>query len=267
MRTGLLLAAALTAACSGTSTAPDGGARDGGGTTDGGTVNRPVVTVTANPPTADVGQLVTFTASITAGTPPYRSCVWRFSAGAGTTSGALAGSTCTGQATYSDPGPKAVSVDVTDNAGRVGTGTLQYDVGADGGAGTGPDLVVKAGTMALVNAPEMNRYPQGSNIQIRFTVRNAGTSSAGASAAEVSLKNLFDNSLTVLGNAPIGSLAGGAEQTVMPTFTISPSQAQGSYTISIRVDANDAVAEENENNTFSDPTNVNFAITSPDGGA
>src|SRR5437762_8056591 len=113
MRNAFTAAAALAAiwtmsACGGSSTPSDAGTRVDGGRDGGATGGQPQVTVTASPPTGNVGETVSFTAAITGGTPPYRACTWHYTAGGADSAGTITGSSCTGSHAYATEGDFSV---------------------------------------------------------------------------------------------------------------------------------------------------------------
>ena len=240
--------AATLPACSGSSTPADAGRRDGG--RDAGVRTPPDIAVTAAPAQGMANQAVAFTATITAGTPPYTSCRWKFDANGQFENGSLNGGTCTGNHTYADNGDYTVVAEVEDNANRIGTRASTYTVGGMT-MGMGVDLQVKPGSFQLVSPPTNNRYQPGGEMRVAFIVRNQLLANAGASVARVLIKPSFGGTESTLGEVNVNAIAAQAEQSANATFTLPQGLAIDSYDISIVADANMQVAEENETNNTS----------------
>jgi hypothetical protein len=240
---------------------PDGGRRDGGA--DGG-ISRPSVTISASPESGAPNVEVTFTAHITGGTPPYLTCAWRYYAGASDSAGVISGNTCTGRYTYTEAGEKVIHVEVNDSASYIGQADFVYSVIPEGGV-SGPDLVIKPNSLALVNPPELNRYVQGASIQVSFVVRNIGLGAAGASSAQVAIRKVGAATETTLGTVSVNALAPGNEQSFNQTWTLPANQEPGVYDLRATADSENAVTEDVEsNNVASLPGAV--SVVTPDGG-
>jgi hypothetical protein len=259
------LTAMMVAAC-GTGGSPDGGRQDGGqrdGGADGG-ISRPSVTMTASPESGSPGVEVNFTANISGGTPPYLLCNWRYYAGASDTAGTISGNTCTGHYTYNDAGGKVVYVEVHDSASYIGSASIQYDVIPEGGV-SGPDLIIKPNSLALVNPPALDRYVQGSNIQVTFAVKNIGLGAAGASTAKVQIRKVGGTTDVTLGTVSVNALAPAAEQSFNQTWTIPANQDPGVYDLRAIADSENAVTEDVENNNLA-ALFGKVSVVTPDGG-
>lgn len=139
-------------------------------------------------------------------------------------------------------------------AGRVADLRLQVfsNTGAPGGQvaelqviGTpapNPDLVVTSTSWTPASPNET------SPIALSATVQNIGNAAAGATTVN------FNIGGTVVGSAAVAALNAGASTNV--SFTASP-RAEGTYSVSTTVDpANTIVEQNNDNNTFTAPTQL-----------
>lgn len=246
MRKILLIIIASLAACGGTSTAPDGGAKRDGGA-DAGLAGDPVVSISASPTQGMINQPVTFTAAVSGGTPPYRTCGWRFSGGAEFEAGALSGASCTGTHTYTmDQDPVVISIEIGDNANHIGRADFAYTVGGTTSA-TGIDYVVR--DIVLTSPPTNNRYTPGDPLRIAFKIRNSGLGAGGASTARVSLRD-FGRTETVLGTVNVPGVAMTSDQLATATFNIPVGQTIGSYDLKVEADVDQQVDELDETNNI-----------------
>lgn len=214
---------------------------------DGG-VPSPVVSISATPATATVGQLVTFTAAISSGTPPYNdTCSWRFLAGDNPITGTVSGSACTGTYTYTQAGDFTVSVEVTDRASRIGQSARTYSV-TGGSTGGQQDLIVRSQSLQTVSPPALNRYPRGAPVEIQFIAKNIGSGDAPATSVRLLLRDPVSRAETTLGTVPIGALTSGAEQAVRQTFTIASAQPPLVYDLVAIIDPARVTADANRAN-------------------
>jgi hypothetical protein len=216
--------------------------------TDGG-LAPPTISISANPATAVTGQAVDFAAQISGGVSPYASCEWRFLAGDNPASGTLASNTCTGRYTYSQAGDFTVSVEVVDNAFRIGRASRTYSVTPSGQPGP-PDLIVRFDSLHTVNPPPQNRYARGAPIDVEFIPKNIGAGDAAATSVRVSLRDPVSRAMTTLADVAIPALAAGAEQTVRRTFTISPTQTALVYDLVAEINPDRSQTEANTSNNL-----------------
>ena len=99
----------------------------------GGGGENPTVNL-GGPTTGVVNQSVTFTATASGGTPPYSySWCWE----ACSLGGTFASGPATNSHTYTTTGPRTLSVQVRDAAGKSGTDTLTITINSTGGGGGG----------------------------------------------------------------------------------------------------------------------------------
>src|SRR4029079_601771 len=104
-----------------------------------------------------------------------------------------------------------------------------------------PDLAVQSVTAPAVASP-------GTNVSITHVVKNlavtAGAAAASTSRLYLSADPVLDvPSDTVLGDAPVGPLAGGAMATVTKTVQIPAGTAPGVYWILAQANVTNAVSE------------------------
>jgi subtilisin family serine protease/subtilase family serine protease len=107
----------------------------------------------------------------------------------------------------------------------------------------GPDLVVSALTAPAIAAP-------GAAIVAGYTVRNQGTSQAGASKLRFywSVNYSIDAADTVLANADIGAIDAAGSASGQVTLTIPSGAATGTYYIIADADGAKTVLESSETN-------------------
>lgn len=275
---GLLLAAVLQAATGCTAKAPDGGGGidngPTGGTCPGGCPPTLAVAISAAPARGTVNQPVAFTASISGGSPPYRTCSWTF--GGAPEAGTIAAATCTLSHTFTRPESAAnVTVEVGDGI-QVAKGGLSYTV-TDGTtpspSGSSPpppppdaggvDLLVR--DIALVAPPPGSRYAPGQDLRFSFKVQNTGSVGAPASVARAFLRNAA-NQDTLLGDTAVAAVGAGAEQLASGSVKVPAGQAAGPYGLKIVVDARSEIAESNETNNEGIAAGVLTVQAAADGG-
>jgi subtilase family serine protease len=132
----------------------------------------------------------------------------------------------------------------------------------------GPDLRV-----AVVTAPAS--VAPGDTIAIGDTTENQGGAQAPATITRffLSTDNLLDAGDTLLGERPVGVLAGLASDTGSTNVTLPGNLTQGTYFIIARADATDLVTETSETNNVkvrSVTMGVDLVViglSAPDGGA
>lgn len=109
--------------------------------------------------------------------------------------------------------------------------------------------ILKSGsdlTVTGLNAP--SQWVEGTSGAVSFTVKNIGTTAAGASSLNISL---FSGSAMVanLKNVSVAGLEKGTSKYFNETVTIPSSlTAPANYTLKVTADYNNAIAELNENN-------------------
>jgi hypothetical protein len=263
-----LVVLAFGVACGGSSTPGDGGgpAQDGGRPNDGGSTAQININVTATPATGAIGTETTFTAAVSGGVVPYRSCTWTFDVTQPSQAGTVSGSSCTGKYTYNSDGQYAVSVDVTDSANHFGTGSLSYSVG--GSSGGQPDLIVQSGSLQLVSPPPLTQYKPGDAITVQFVVQNVGNGDAAASTANISIKSRSSAAVTSLGDVPVPAIPmGGMTMTLTKMSNIPSNQPFGNYDLLVTVNSAGNITEGGggtSNNTSLLESGISVAIR--DGG-
>ncbi|MGY0065478.1 CARDB domain-containing protein [Streptomyces sp. QTS137] len=124
-----------------------------------------------------------------------------------------------------------VQLRFTHNSGGYGAQIAELEV--MGVAAPNPDLAVTGLTWTPASPTESDA------VEVRATVRNAGTAPSPASTLDVGLEG------TVAGSAPVGALAAGASTTVSVDVG---QRARGSYTVSAVVDPTDTVPEQDDTN-------------------
>lgn len=122
----------------------------------------------------------------------------------------------------------------TANSGAPGGQVAEFQI--IGTPAPNPDLVVTAASWTPASPNESNA------IALNATVQNTGSAASGATTVNFYLGS------TLAGTANVGALAAGASATV--SANIGPRDA-GSYTVTAKVDENNAVIETNDaNNSF-----------------
>ncbi|GGF70119.1 glycosyl hydrolase [Paenibacillus albidus] len=141
---------------------------------------------------------------------------------------------------------KRVQLNITSNSGAPAGQIAEFQV--FGTAGTNPDLTVTGASWTPASPVESNA------LTLSATVKNNGTAESAATSVNFYLNN------TLAGSAPVAALAAGASAEV--TVNAAPQNA-GTYTVSAKVDENNAVTEQNEgNNSFTSPSQLTVAPVS-----
>ncbi|MFG2825511.1 discoidin domain-containing protein [Kitasatospora sp. NPDC048365] len=133
-----------------------------------------------------------------------------------------------------------VQLKITANSGAPAGQIAEFQV--VGTPAPNPDLVVTGITGSPASPVETD------TVTLSATVKNSGTAAAGASAVDLFLGS------TKVGTAQVGALAAGASATVSAAIG---AQNAGSYQLSAKADAADAVVEQDEtNNSWTSPTSL-----------
>jgi subtilase family serine protease len=109
----------------------------------------------------------------------------------------------------------------------------------------GPDLVISS-----LSAPSLARRCQ--TITVKSTTKNTGSSAAGSSAANLyySTSSTYSSGAVFIGSRIISQLAAGASSSGDLSIQVPCGMSPGRYYLIGRADADNAVAETNENNNF-----------------
>ncbi len=147
------------------------------------------------------------------------------------------------------------------SAGFISVGELEVfaSTSVPGGGGSSPDLTVQSLTVSP------GSVSPGGSLNVTFTVRNAGTATAGASSAGVYLASTPDAALPGIANiktVPVPLLAAGAS-TVVVTSAPLPNSSPGAYFVIVAADPSGLIAESTETNNRASTT---FNVSGTTGG-
>ena len=123
-----------------------------------------------------------------------------------------------------------------------------------------PDLVVSSLTFDPITGA------RGTILNIRTTVKNMGTASAGAASTiryYFSANSTWESTDPYIGVDGVGDLAVNATSPEMISWTLPASLAVGTYYVIVRVDANNTVVESDESNDFASATTFDI-VEKPD---
>lgn len=160
------------------------------------------------------------------------------------------------RATISDGSPS--DPDSSNNRGRT-TGRVTY------APATLADLLPQNVSLSTPSAAP------GSNVLVRFTVRNAGGTGAPASRTKLQVKNGAGTELLaqIFSTAPIDANSSVSETRVVP---VPASTAAGNFSVFLTVDSENQVPESNETNNVSPGIGLSVegplvvTVTAPNGG-
>jgi hypothetical protein len=124
---------------------------------------------------------------------------------------------------------------------------------------TAPDLLITSATLTPVE------ITSGQSVTASFIIVNQGDANAGTSNLKyyLSSDNQYNTGDTYLATEPVGALAVNANLSYSSLITIPAGTATGSYYLLFRADADNQVAESNENNNLAA---VAISVTSTDPG-